>query len=770
MAATESVTSTNSTYESSLPKTNGALSNRSINPNVKIVSQTSETTNLPSLKIHINLSNLQIHKSDAKVSGASNELPSTDQNTNSDKNQVETESGSTTESDTNDGNAFSDSMDVSQLDAIVEQGHKTSTIQNSNPSLENANEQDTEPSKALTVSNKRSNFAQAVVCGGNSEGKLLVTLKFPEIPKFIHGSKGWGVSARKLSHMNITSLQHKARLLVVSVNMLLETTKLPESSKKILERVHNCFLKQLSTMTLDKVRVFVLRLYGYLMSLRNVIEGKEKMDVEKSLRESASLMDVSSIEKEIKEQKKRSATESKKTKKRKVTKRRKRKPKLPYARYHFPIPVDDMTTFGGLTNALNDDEDEEDDELVEESMVMSLLDPISGSRLVTPLRTRFCSHIECFDMASFLAMNKLRPFKVGIRHERPLPSGEPNIAAIFRDTRRHPLNPDAHNHKTTEFEYKSEYKRNKEKGKYNNNLEFFKCPICRIEFSIKVPGDVYVVGELVDLLFNMDQEGHEKSEKVEISHDGTGTALEEEPEEVKIQKNNEIVEINLDDESSSEENNGDEQNAVKKEISSVKESEPSTAGHQSNSLGGTAIMSSDTDDSWDAEFQELDKVLDENFFVDGVTVPSAAWEKNDNAKQGRVGPDEINVGVQRLLTALQNSGGNNNNGINGLPQRGMALPPPPPPATAQYQPQYGGPRMGSFRVNFRPAGFTGYSQPVMYANRRQGNNSDGYHNLRRTATYGPPGGAAGDSRGGNESAEPVFFTGNGIEDDPFVID
>lgn len=858
MAATERVMNAN---VSSIQQEHGADNDQAANPNVKIISKSSETTSFPSLRIRINLNNLRTKESGASALGNIDSLPSTNQNINQDegnRNQdkagVEQEPESDTETDINDENAFSDSMDVSQLDAIVDQGHKTLESTNS------TNAQNLGLEKVSSVSNKRSGPMQVAVERDGKEGKLMVTLKFPEIAKFIHGSKGWGVSARKLSHMNYATLEHKARLLVVSVNMLLETTKLPESSRKILERVHNCFLKQLPTMTLDKVRTFVLRLHGYLMSLRNVIEGKEEMDIEKSIRESASLMEEPTVETEkrvaaneaekqmgVKEAEKQNASskkaakpkkvvkETKKTaKKKKVTKRRKRKPKLPYARYHFPIPVDDMTTFGGLRNAFNDDEDEDDDdELVEESMVMSLLDPISGSRLVTPLRTRFCSHIGCFDMASFLALNKLRPFKVGIRRERPLPSGEPNVAAIFRDTRRRPINPDSHNQKTTEFNYKLRCKKNKDAGKYNNDLEFFKCPICRIEFSIKVPGDVYVVGELVDLLFSMDQDGHEEAEKVKISRDGNWVPLEEEPEEVKIQKNNSVVEINLDDETSDEE--GEDGKRVKKEIPSeenretdgggqIRMNEPLNNGHLNkplnngqlnngqlnngqlnngqlnsdqlpsdqlhsdqshtdqlpsdqqppNSLGGTAIMSSDTEDSWDAEFQELDRVMGEDFWAEGVhRLRANGWKKMDETESDAGMENaayEMHVGVKKLLNALQGDDGRAVQDSRAPPQTRGAPPqrriaPPPPPS--QYQAQFRN-LMGRISSDAGQSRFPGYSQPPLYSNRRNiGENGAGsFRNLRRTATYGPPGGAAGNS--GN--TEPVFFTGNGEEDDPFVID
>ncbi|QOU22634.1 hypothetical protein BRETT_002816 [Brettanomyces bruxellensis] len=837
MAATERVMNAN---VSSIQQEQGANNDQAANPNVKIISKFSETTSFPSLRIRINLNNLRTKESGASALGNIDSIPSTNQNINQDEgniNQdkagVEQEPESDTETDINDENAFSDSMDVSQLDAIVDQGHKILESTNS------MNTQNLGLEKISSVSNKRSGLMQVAVERDGKEGKLMVTLKFPEIAKFIHGSKGWGVSARKLSHMNYATLEHKARLLVVSVNMLLETTKLPESSRKILERVHNCFLKQLPTMTLDKVRTFVLRLHGYLMSLRNVIEGKEEMDIEKSIRESASLMEEPTVgrEKQVaakevekrmsaKEAGKQNAStqkaakpkkavkETKKTaKKKKVTKRRKRKPKLPYARYHFPIPVDDMTTFGGLRNAFNDDEDEDDDdELVEESMVMSLLDPISGSRLVTPLRTRFCSHVGCFDMASFLALNKLRPFKVGIRRERPLPSGEPNVAAIFRDTRRRPINPDSHNQKTTEFDYKLRCKKNKDAGKYNNDLEFFKCPICRIEFSIKVPGDVYVVGELVDLLFSMDQDGHEKAEKVEISRDGNWVPLEEEPEEVKIQKSNSVVEINLDDETSDEE--GEDGKRVKKEMPSEENRETNAGGQirmnkplsncqlsncqlsngqlsngqlnpdqlhsdQShsdqlpsdqqppNSLGGTAIMSSDTEDSWDAEFQELDRVMGEDFWAEGIhRLRASGWRKMDGTESDAEMQNaayEMHVGVKKLLNALQGDDGRAVQDNTALPQRRVGPPPPP----SQYQGQFRN-SIGRISADAGQSRFPGYSQPPMYSNRRNtGENGAVFlRNLRRTATYGPPGGAAGN----NGNTEPVFFTGNGEEDDPFVID
>lgn len=543
---------------------------------------------------------------------------------------------------------------------------------------------------------------------------------------------------KTLANYSRKMLERRIRLLVVALNMLLEGSQLPEVLKKELGKTHECLIENITKMPLSIMREFVHRMHGYFLSLYDVIKDNDF----------GHLPNVPTIP--ISEPKQ---TVEKKTQPPKHTPKRKRgrpkKPKLPYQRYHFPIAVDGLTTFDSLDNT---NRDGSDDDLVEESMVMSLLDPISGHRLITPLRTRFCSHLQCFDMESFLELNNLRPFKVGIRRERPLPNGKPNVAAIFRDTQRRPLNPEIHNKMTPDFGYKTRYKHNLEQRKYNNNLLFFKCPICRLEFNIKDPGDVYVVGDLVDLLFDLDQTGHGNVEKVRISKDGTWSPIiEEETKEIEESK---VVEIDLDDMTSEEEvtvkkegevNDKDETNEVndKDETTEnngekVSEKEETTENHADKTIEENANeTSSDTDvevndaeetDNWSDESRELDRAMDT-----------------------ALGPDDPYRGyfAQQMGIPVRV----------GIQQQKRYVTPPPPPSV--YPPAQ--------RIRLRDI-LMHQSQDAYYGNGRWNSQPSKMYegqlhqqNLRRSATYGPP-------RNDHQNDGPVFFTGNGEEDDPFVID
>ncbi|GME96976.1 unnamed protein product [Ambrosiozyma monospora] len=90
---------------------------------------------------------------------------------------------------------------------------------------------------------------------------------------------------------------------------------------------------------------------------------------------------------------------------------------------------------------------------------------------------------------------------------------------------------------------------NKEKRKKNNDLDYFCCPVCKLEFSIKIPGDVYVVGELKDILNKLKEEpDSEDIEKIEIHDDGKWSFHREEKvkiEEKEHQEDQEIIDIDL---------------------------------------------------------------------------------------------------------------------------------------------------------------------------------------------------------------------------------
>ncbi|GME82926.1 unnamed protein product [Ambrosiozyma monospora] len=91
-------------------------------------------------------------------------------------------------------------------------------------------------------------------------------------------------------------------------------------------------------------------------------------------------------------------------------------------KYEFPLPSEGFLSAFMNGAQMNNSKDPEDDDLVEQAMLISLLDPLSGRKLETPLRSRFCSHIECFDLWSFIEINRLRPFKIGVKRDPPTAS------------------------------------------------------------------------------------------------------------------------------------------------------------------------------------------------------------------------------------------------------------------------------------------------------------------------------------------------------------
>lgn len=172
----------------------------------------------------------------------------------------------------------------------------------------------------------------------------------------------------------------------------------------------------------------------------------------------------------------------------------------------------------------NDEDD--DDGLIEQSVRLSLTDPLSGMKMVTPLRSKFCSHVECFDYESFLAMYHLKPFRIAIkRYGMASPNvGDVDIMKLLEDTKRPVMNTKGLNLNSNTFLYKAKMKQLKEKNKDFNELEWFCCPICKAEFNIKRLGDVYVVGEFLDLLQDLQfVEKHESITDVEIDLSSKGS-------------------------------------------------------------------------------------------------------------------------------------------------------------------------------------------------------------------------------------------------------
>ncbi|OWB68438.1 hypothetical protein B5S33_g3591 [[Candida] boidinii] len=161
--------------------------------------------------------------------------------------------------------------------------------------------------------------------------------------------------------------------------------------------------------------------------------------------------------------------------------------------------------------------DDDDDDLVESAVLISLLDPITSNRIRIPVRSRVCSHLDCFDLISFRELNRLSPFNVVSRNQASY-IARPKVLALLDDAKRRPLNPQKYNTRTIDFNYRQKKKWNSENKKFNNALEFFCCPICNLEFSIKTPGDLYIIGEMLEILENLNK--NSKVSKIELSLDG----------------------------------------------------------------------------------------------------------------------------------------------------------------------------------------------------------------------------------------------------------
>ena len=189
---------------------------------------------------------------------------------------------------------------------------------------------------------------------------------------------------------------------------------------------------------------------------------------------------------------------------------------------------------------------DDDDEIMEKYIRLSLKDPLSGSKIVTPVRSRFCSHAECFDYESFLTMYNLKPFRILLKRFSPvqLNVGHVDVMKILEDTKRDVVDLKKHNVMTGTFQYKNQMRQLKEKKKQLNELGWFFCPICKAEFNIKTLGDLYVVGEFIDLLQDLSLEAdHDTVEDLEINTEEPGKWrwVREEENNALIAKQNELA-------------------------------------------------------------------------------------------------------------------------------------------------------------------------------------------------------------------------------------
>lgn len=196
----------------------------------------------------------------------------------------------------------------------------------------------------------------------------------------------------------------------------------------------------------------------------------------------------------------------------------------------------------------------DDDDLVESHITLSLLDPVSMMPLITPMRSRNCSHNECFDYDSFVQMNQLKPFKVVVRRYSNATRhvGEVSIMSILHDSKRPYKNPKTFNDVYDKVDYNVKKKRliKDQRVQHFNSLEYFSCPICNIQFNINEPGDVYVVGEMCDLLQDLKfQPDYEEIKSIEIDMINKGQwkwLRKDQQLEKKIQET--IISLDSDDE------------------------------------------------------------------------------------------------------------------------------------------------------------------------------------------------------------------------------
>lgn len=605
---------------------------------------------------------------------------------------------------------FFDSINTSELDHIVDMGHGISERPKSD--LEKENLSDDEP------------------LSDNDTQSLLVTLKLPSIKQIFDGNG----SAPDFT--NKETLEAYARRLFVAIDHVLSNSTLPDNEKIKLRKYHSFLASQAHSIKLEKLRPFVNRMVTYFAQL-NQVSNNESNDTAKIPVQPVEALealepanpDPANLEQPPKIKPEAPKPESTKKEPAKPKKKfTRRKPKLPYQRYHFALPLKERTTFADL---------EQDDDIIAESYTMSLIDPISGSRFVTPMRSRFCSHLECFDMSSFLALNHLRPFKVGVRRELPLANGAVNIPAIFRDTKRHFIDPKVHNAVSMGFQYRQQYTSNKRMGRYNNKLEYFQCPICKLEFSIQTPGDVYVLGEMVDLLFSLEKSDDMDVEKIEIDHNGKWKPIKEEQDVVTEKKKEEIEVIDLSEESDTEE---EEPLVVpKKEKRDIEDDED---GYQQGSDLDT-VASSNFEDSWDEEFDEIDRILD------APADPEAANERESTVppypdERQPPGPPSQTVSQPPALP-LPNT----------LPHSRTVPPPSSYPGAAQTLPPVHPVSLSLPNgLTYNPP--TGLTQPMQSLENWQRMFKKQQEEARRRRQH--------------PQQEPVFFTGTGDQTDPFVID
>lgn len=146
---------------------------------------------------------------------------------------------------------------------------------------------------------------------------------------------------------------------------------------------------------------------------------------------------------------------------------------------------------------------EEDEDIIENFVAIPLVDPISKTRMLTPVRSVNCTHIDSFDLDSFFALNNVAKIKLRSRRSR---SDLRNLKISLQDRLNPYLKaaPANRAHKVVNQQHYVMLKlENKYMGRCNNNLRVFTCPICDVEFDIFK--DLYNVDFLQQIIVELNE-------------------------------------------------------------------------------------------------------------------------------------------------------------------------------------------------------------------------------------------------------------------------
>lgn len=160
------------------------------------------------------------------------------------------------------------------------------------------------------------------------------------------------------------------------------------------------------------------------------------------------------------------------------------------------------------SNSSNQDQEkfleENNEDIIENSITIALTDPITKSKMLTPVRTTKCAHIDSFDLDSFFALHNISKVKLKSRRIKTDLSLLKKYTTSLLD-RLNPYLSNAPAKKKHEIVNKTEYVmlklENKHMGRDNNNLRYFTCPICDKEFDVL--NELYSVDFLQEIIVEL---------------------------------------------------------------------------------------------------------------------------------------------------------------------------------------------------------------------------------------------------------------------------